>query len=58
MNGIPSLKATQKKSGGVPIMSANSGSSRDVSEDDDIEGINENELTQNMDPADAKRVRR
>ena len=35
---------------------ATSGSSREDSDDDDLEG--ETEMTDNMDPADAKRVRR
>ncbi|XP_059652768.1 light-inducible protein CPRF2 [Cornus florida] len=53
--GIPSLPAMQKKSG-VQVKSTTSGSSRDLSDDDELEG--ETESTENMDPADAKRVRR
>jgi len=45
----------QKRSG-VPVRSTTSGSSREQSDDEEVEG--ENELTENMDPADAKRVRR
>uniref|UniRef100_A0A2N9FJD3 BZIP domain-containing protein n=1 Tax=Fagus sylvatica TaxID=28930 RepID=A0A2N9FJD3_FAGSY len=53
--GTHSLPSMQKKSG-VPVRSTTSGSSREQSDDDEVEG--ENELTENMDPADAKRVRR
>ncbi|KAA8544920.1 hypothetical protein F0562_019685 [Nyssa sinensis] len=53
--GIPSLPAMQKKSG-VQVRSTTSGSSREQSDDDELEG--ETETTQNMDPVDAKRVRR
>ncbi|KAG6647269.1 light-inducible protein CPRF2-like isoform X2 [Carya illinoinensis] len=52
--GIPSLPV-QKKSG-VPARPTTSGSSREQSDDEEVEG--ENELTENMDPSDAKRVRR
>ena len=52
---IPSLPAMQKKSG-VQVKSTTSGSSREQSDDDEAEG--EAETMQNMDPADAKRVRR
>ncbi|XP_041018491.1 light-inducible protein CPRF2-like [Juglans microcarpa x Juglans regia] len=52
--GIPSLPV-QKKSG-VPARPTTSGSSREQSDDEEVEG--ENELTENMDPTDAKRVRR
>ncbi|XP_065853506.1 light-inducible protein CPRF2 [Euphorbia lathyris] len=52
---IPSLSGMQKKNG-VPMKSITSGSSREQSEDDENEG--ETELTENMGPADAKRVRR
>ncbi|XP_042989794.1 light-inducible protein CPRF2-like isoform X1 [Carya illinoinensis] len=51
--GIPSLPV-QKKSG-VPARPTTSGSSREQSDDEEVEG--ENELTENMDPSDAKRVR-
>ncbi|KAF7805204.1 Light-inducible protein CPRF2 [Senna tora] len=53
--GIPSLPAMQKKPA-VASKPTTSGSSREQSDDDDIEG--ETEMTENMDPADAKRVRR
>lgn len=45
----------QKKSG-VPARPTTSGSSREQSDDEEVEG--ENEITENMDPTDAKRVRR
>lgn len=50
--GIPSL---QKKSP-VQVKSTTSGSSRDQSDDDELDL--DTETTQNMDPADVKRVRR
>ncbi|XP_031396243.1 light-inducible protein CPRF2 [Punica granatum] len=53
--GIPSLPTKQKKIA-VPVRSTTSGSSRDQSDDDEFEG--ETATTDNMDPADAKRVRR
>ncbi|BFG37152.1 hypothetical protein CerSpe_234260 [Prunus speciosa] len=53
--GIPSLPVTQHKSA-VPVRQATSGSSRELSDDEDIEG--ETAMTENMDPADVKRVRR
>ncbi|XP_023874850.1 light-inducible protein CPRF2 isoform X1 [Quercus suber] len=53
--GTHSLPSMQKRSG-VPVRSTTSGSSREQSDDEEVEG--ENELTENMDPADAKRVRR
>ncbi|XP_018830240.1 light-inducible protein CPRF2-like [Juglans regia] len=53
--GIPSLPAVQKKPG-IPAKATTSGSSREQSDDEEVEG--ENELSENMDPADAKRVRR
>lgn len=53
--GIPSLPVIQKKPT-VANKPTTSGSSRDLSDDDDLEG--ELEMTDNMDPADAKRVRR
>ena len=52
--GIPALPV--QKNSVVPLMPATSGSSRDQSDDDELEG--ETEITENMDPADAKRVRR
>lgn len=45
----------QKKIG-AQVRPSTSGSSREMSEDDEVEG--ENETMENMDPADAKRVRR
>ncbi|XP_043712499.1 light-inducible protein CPRF2-like [Telopea speciosissima] len=53
--GIPALPAMPKKSG-VQAKPTTSGSSREQSDDDELEG--ETEITENMDPADAKRVRR
>ncbi|KAI9076544.1 hypothetical protein K1719_041530 [Acacia pycnantha] len=53
--GIPSLPVIQKKPA-VANKPTTSGSSRDLSDDDDIEG--ETEMTENMDPTDVKRVRR
>ncbi|XP_028770658.1 light-inducible protein CPRF2 isoform X2 [Neltuma alba] len=53
--GIPSLPVIQKKPA-VANKPTTSGSSRDLSDDDDIDG--EMEMTENMDPADVKRVRR
>ncbi|KAJ4838582.1 hypothetical protein Tsubulata_007077 [Turnera subulata] len=47
---------TIQKLSGAPVLSTVSGSSREQSEDDENEG--ETEITDNMDPADAKRVRR
>ncbi|KAH9687868.1 bZIP transcription factor RISBZ2 [Citrus sinensis] len=55
LHGIPSISTTLKKPL-VPVRSATSGSSRDLSEDDEAEG--ETATTENMDPVDAKRVRR
>ncbi|OMO96333.1 hypothetical protein COLO4_15347 [Corchorus olitorius] len=53
--GISSLPIGQMKS--VPqVRPSTSGSSREQSDDDEVEG--ENETLDNMDPADAKRVRR
>lgn len=54
LNGIPS-STTQTKNV-APMKSADSGSSREQSEDDEVDG--ETEITENADPADAKRVRR
>ncbi|KAI3957552.1 hypothetical protein MKX01_001911 [Papaver californicum] len=53
--GIPALPAVQKISG-VPVRPTTSGSSREQSDDDDLEG--ETDMTDNMDPTDVKRVRR
>ncbi|MCL7050466.1 hypothetical protein MKW94_007765 [Papaver nudicaule] len=53
--GIPALPAVQKISG-APVRPTTSGSSREQSDDDDLEG--ETEMTDNMDPTDVKRVRR
>ncbi|KAI3937356.1 hypothetical protein MKW98_001927 [Papaver atlanticum] len=53
--GIPALPAVQKISG-MPVRPTTSGSSREQSDDDDLEG--ETEMTDNMDPTDVKRVRR
>lgn len=53
--GSTSLPTIQKKSG-VPVRSTTSGSSRELSDDEEVEG--ENELIQSTDPADVKRVRR
>lgn len=55
MHGIPSISATLKKTE-VPVRSITSGSSREQSEDEEADG--ETATTENMDPADAKRVRR
>ncbi|KAK1295963.1 Light-inducible protein CPRF2 [Acorus calamus] len=54
-NGIPSLPVMQKNPG-VQIKPTTSGSSREQSDDDELDG--DVEITENMDPADAKRVRR
>ncbi|KAJ6838404.1 light-inducible protein CPRF2-like [Iris pallida] len=51
-SGIPVPSVVQNSG----VRPATSGSSREQSDDDDLEG--ETELTDNMDPADAKRVRR
>lgn len=53
--GIPSLPSVQKKPV-VQVKSTTSGSSRELSDDDEAEG--EAETTQGTDPADTKRVRR
>ncbi|XP_043692363.1 light-inducible protein CPRF2-like [Telopea speciosissima] len=53
--GIPELPAMQKKMV-VQAKPTTSGSSREQSDDDDLEGDTEN--TDSMDPSDAKRVRR
>ncbi|KAI3996064.1 hypothetical protein MKX01_004859 [Papaver californicum] len=54
--GIPTLPAVLQKKSGVQIGRTTSISSREQSEDDDLDG--ETEITDNMDPADVKRVRR
>ncbi|XP_044482305.1 light-inducible protein CPRF2 isoform X1 [Mangifera indica] len=54
LNGIPSSTTLTKNV--ASLKSANSGLSREQSEDDEIDG--ETETTQHMDPVDAKRVRR
>ncbi|KAC9274787.1 hypothetical protein E3N88_46058 [Mikania micrantha] len=53
--GIPSLPVVQKKAA-IPVKSATSGSSRELSDDEELDA--DTETTQNMDPTDAKRVRR
>ncbi|XP_057960416.1 light-inducible protein CPRF2-like [Malania oleifera] len=55
IGGPPSLPAAQKKSG-AQVRQTTSESSREQSDDDELEG--ETETTGNMNPADAKRVRR
>lgn len=53
--GIPALPTLQVKSA-VQVRQATSGSSREDSDDDDLEG--DMETTDNMDPSDEKRARR
>ncbi|EPS70646.1 hypothetical protein M569_04111 [Genlisea aurea] len=53
--GASAVAAMSRKSG-AQVRSTTSGSSGEQSDDDDAEG--ETETTQNMDPADAKRMRR
>ncbi|KAL6139319.1 hypothetical protein ACLB2K_064596 [Fragaria x ananassa] len=53
--GIPALRTIRNRSA-VPIRQATSGSSRELSDDEEVEG--ETAMTENMDPTDAKRVRR
>nr|DAD19720.1 TPA_asm: hypothetical protein HUJ06_021183 [Nelumbo nucifera] len=53
--GVSALPAIQKKLG-AQTKPTTSGSSREQSDDDEVDG--ETEITENMDPADAKRVRR
>ncbi|MED6148794.1 hypothetical protein PIB30_056233 [Stylosanthes scabra] len=53
--GIPSLSGVQNKPA-VAIRSTTSGSSKDQSDDEEAEG--EIDMSENMDPSDAKRVRR
>ncbi|PON73830.1 Basic-leucine zipper transcription factor [Parasponia andersonii] len=52
--GIPALPV--HKNSVVPLRTTTSGSSREQSDDEELEG--ETEITENMDPTDAKRVRR
>ncbi|KAL6560542.1 hypothetical protein OROGR_004101 [Orobanche gracilis] len=52
---VPPIHASSRKYG-AQVKSTTSGSSGDQSDDDEAEG--ENESTQNMDPSDAKRMRR
>ncbi|KAI7737150.1 hypothetical protein M8C21_010337 [Ambrosia artemisiifolia] len=53
--GIPSLPVIQKNAA-IPVKSVTSGSSRELSDDDELDG--DTETTQNADPTDVKRVRR
>ncbi|KAK7269205.1 hypothetical protein RIF29_21923 [Crotalaria pallida] len=54
---IPSIPAMQKKPAvAVAVRPSTSGSSRDLSDDEEAEG--ETDMNDNMDPADVKRVRR
>ncbi|XP_039019024.1 light-inducible protein CPRF2-like [Hibiscus syriacus] len=53
--GFPPLLKGQKKSG-AQVRPSTIGSSSELSDEDELEG--ENETMENMDPADAKRVRR
>lgn len=53
--GIPSLPGIPKKSS-IQVRSTTSSSSREESDEDDAE--EETEATQNMEPVDAKRMRR
>ncbi|KAI3776809.1 hypothetical protein L1987_46599 [Smallanthus sonchifolius] len=53
--GIPSLPVIQKNAA-IPVKSATSGSSRELSDDDELDA--DTEITQNMDPTDVKRFRR
>lgn len=53
--GFSSLPVMPRKSGGAQVKSITSGSSGEQSDD---EGDGETETTQNMDPVDAKRIRR
>ncbi|KAG8391029.1 hypothetical protein BUALT_Bualt01G0145500 [Buddleja alternifolia] len=53
--GVPPLPAISRKSW-AQVKSTTSGSSGELSDDDEAEG--ENETTQNMDPTDVKRMRR
>ncbi|GLU03599.1 hypothetical protein SLE2022_207890 [Rubroshorea leprosula] len=54
-SGISASTITQRKSG-VQVRQTTSGSSREDSDDEDIDG--DTEMTENMDPADVKRERR
>lgn len=53
--GIPSIPAMQKKPA-VAVRPSTSGSSRELSDDEEAEG--ETDMNENTDPADVKRVRR
>ncbi|WJZ90053.1 hypothetical protein VitviT2T_009229 [Vitis vinifera] len=53
--GIPASATSQNKSG-AQVITTTSGSSRELSDDDELEG--ETDTTGNMDPADEKRARR
>ncbi|KAM1353996.1 hypothetical protein FF1_033580 [Malus domestica] len=55
LKDLPSLPATQYKSA-IPVRQATSGSSREMTDDEEAEG--ETAMNENMDPADVKRVRR
>ncbi|KAM2139401.1 hypothetical protein ACFX1Q_011319 [Malus domestica] len=52
---IPSLPSTKYRSA-IPVRQATSGSSREMTDDEEAEG--ETAMNENMDPADVKRVRR
>ncbi|KAL4341318.1 hypothetical protein GQ457_08G020450 [Hibiscus cannabinus] len=54
-SGISAVSAMQKRPG-IQVRQTTSGSSRDDSDDGELEG--DTETTENMDPADAKRARR
>ncbi|XP_074566805.1 LOW QUALITY PROTEIN: bZIP transcription factor RISBZ2-like [Curcuma longa] len=51
-----SLQGNQAPAKGVQVKPATSGSSRELSDEDEVEG--EAEITENTDPADEKRIRR
>lgn len=53
--GVPASATSQNKSG-AQVITTTSGSSRELSDDDELEG--ETDTTGNMDPADDKRARR
>lgn len=53
--GIPALPAVQKITG-LQSKQTTSGSSKEDSDDDDLEG--DIEINENMDPSDVKRARR
>ncbi|KAF2298459.1 hypothetical protein GH714_023640 [Hevea brasiliensis] len=54
MDQLESSLPNAQKNSGATVKATTSGSSREQSEDDENEG--ETEITENMDPADAKRV--